>query len=252
MTRIISFITLIDDVYDVYGTLEELERFTEVIDRCDLSSMDSLPDYMKTCFQAPYNLVNEMASEYPEKNGYNINITSYLMKAWANLCKAFLNEAKWYHSGYTPSFEEYIQNGVTSSSVPLLLTHTYFLIPNSFKEEEIKNLEEYPDIICFAGKIFRMREDATGDVAKSLQCYMNQSGAPEAEAREHLTSVIHKTWKKFNEATHNSSFSQGFKNTVRTFVNVAIWSYQRGDGYTIHDPEIQSLIRSLMVQPILP
>lgn len=82
-----------------------------------------------------------------------------LFGQWANLCKAFLNEAKWYHSGYTPSFEEYIQNGVTSSSVPLLLTHSYFLIPNSFKEEEIKNLEEYPDIICFAGKIFRMVND---------------------------------------------------------------------------------------------
>ena len=33
MTRIVSLITIIDDVYDLYGTSEELKLFTEVIDR---------------------------------------------------------------------------------------------------------------------------------------------------------------------------------------------------------------------------
>ena len=33
LTKIISMITLIDDVYDVYGTLEELELLTDFIER---------------------------------------------------------------------------------------------------------------------------------------------------------------------------------------------------------------------------
>ena len=33
LTKLISLITIIDDVYDVYATLEELEMFTDTVQR---------------------------------------------------------------------------------------------------------------------------------------------------------------------------------------------------------------------------
>ncbi|KAI4331824.1 hypothetical protein L6164_016780 [Bauhinia variegata] len=63
MTKVNALITLIDDIYDVYGTLEELELFTNVVDRWDVNAMDTLPEYMKICFIQLYNFLNEVACE---------------------------------------------------------------------------------------------------------------------------------------------------------------------------------------------
>ncbi|KAK4858829.1 hypothetical protein QYF36_022669 [Acer negundo] len=60
-TKIIALITAIDDIYDVYGTLEELELFIDGVDRWDIQAMKELPNYMKICFLTLFNFVNEMA-----------------------------------------------------------------------------------------------------------------------------------------------------------------------------------------------
>jgi (-)-germacrene D synthase len=37
LTKVIAMTSIIDDIYDVYGTLEELELFTEAIERLKLT-----------------------------------------------------------------------------------------------------------------------------------------------------------------------------------------------------------------------
>ncbi|XP_061354026.1 terpene synthase 10-like [Gastrolobium bilobum] len=249
-----ALVTTIDDVYDVYGTLEELELFTEAIDRWDLNAIDNLPDYMKICFHTLYNFVHEMALEVQEKNGYNI--TPYLKKAWADICKSYLIEAKWYHSGYKPSFGEYIENGWISISAPVILVHAYFAIPHSFRNDDLVNLEEYSDIIrCIIIRLANdlgtyKREIETGDIPKSIQCYMNESGASEGDAREYVKSIMCKTWTKMNEEARSSSFSRSFIETAINLTRMALWMYQHGDGVSIQDSEIKSRILSLLIQPI--
>ncbi|KAK3003871.1 hypothetical protein RJ639_019211 [Escallonia herrerae] len=68
-TKVNALITTIDDVYDVYGTLEELELFTSVIESWDVHQMEQLPDCMKICFLALYNFVNEMAYDVMKEQG---------------------------------------------------------------------------------------------------------------------------------------------------------------------------------------
>ncbi|CAL5435427.1 unnamed protein product [Camellia sinensis] len=108
-TKVFTLITIIDDVYDVYGSLEELELFTNAVERWDISAMEQLPDYMKICFLALFNSINEMAYDALKEQG--LHIISHLKKV-----------------------------------------------------DELQR----------------------GDVPKSIQCYMHETGASENDAREHM------------------------------------------------------------------
>ncbi|KAK8969311.1 hypothetical protein KSP40_PGU008472 [Platanthera guangdongensis] len=123
LARICCFITTIDDVYDVYGTLDELELFTEVVDKWEFSALELLPDYMKTCLILLFNTMNEIASINSTVQGSYV--LSYLRQSWADLCKAFLIEARWYHTGYTPTLNEYLENAWVSVSSNVLLAFAY-------------------------------------------------------------------------------------------------------------------------------
>ncbi|KAK7349816.1 hypothetical protein VNO77_07534 [Canavalia gladiata] len=256
MTKINSLVTTIDDVYDVYGTMEELKLFTEAVDRWNLNAMDNLPHYMKICFLALYNFVNDTAFETLQQNGYYI--TPYLKKVWTDLCKSYYIEAKWYHNGYTPSFQEYIENAWISISAPVVLVHAYFSIPHLLKKEDFVYLKEYTSIIQLSAVIARLandlatykRENEIGDVPKSIQCYMNENGVSEAEACEYIKSIMYTTWKKMNKETNNSFFSRNFTDTAINLARMALCMYQHGDGHTIQDLKIKNHILSLIIQPI--
>ncbi|CAL5435345.1 unnamed protein product [Camellia sinensis] len=66
-TRINILATCVDDVYDAYGTLDELQLFTNAIDRSK-----QLPDYMKICFLGLFNTINEMAYVTLKEHGVHI------------------------------------------------------------------------------------------------------------------------------------------------------------------------------------
>uniref|UniRef100_A0A7N2MJ25 Terpene synthase metal-binding domain-containing protein n=1 Tax=Quercus lobata TaxID=97700 RepID=A0A7N2MJ25_QUELO len=71
-TKLNVLITVLDDIYDVYGTIDELELFTDVVERWDINSMDGLPNYMKICFLALHNSVNEMAFDILKEQEFHI------------------------------------------------------------------------------------------------------------------------------------------------------------------------------------
>ncbi|XVF14986.1 hypothetical protein REPUB_Repub09cG0109400 [Reevesia pubescens] len=258
-TKVNALITAIDDVYDVYGTLDELELFTDAVDRWDINATQRLPNYMKICFHALHNSINEMAFDTLKEQG--IDVIPFLKKMWANLCKAYLLEAKWYYTGYMPTLQEYIDNAWISISGSVMLGHAY-LVTDSITKEGLQSFEEYyPNIICWSSIIVRLADDLgtssyelkRGDVPKSIQCRMHESGTSEEDAREHIRKLIDSTWKKMNEdRIAKSPFSQMFIEIAMNLARVSQCMYQHGDGHSIEDGETKDRVLSLFVQPIPP
>ncbi|XP_042478206.1 (-)-germacrene D synthase-like isoform X2 [Macadamia integrifolia] len=74
LTKVITMTSIIDDTYDVYGTLEELKLFTDAIDRWDISGMEQLPEYMKVLYSALLDVYNEIKQNLIKKGqSYRVN-----------------------------------------------------------------------------------------------------------------------------------------------------------------------------------
>ncbi|KAK4276119.1 hypothetical protein QN277_019108 [Acacia crassicarpa] len=257
MTKVNALITSIDDIYDTYGTWEELQLFTRVVDRWDTNALDELPDYMKICFLALYNFVHEVAFDFLQDNGQNI--IPHLKKAWSDLCKSYLVEARWYYYDYKPTLQEYMENAWISISAPVILVHTYFALPTITNDENFVRLEDYCETIHSSATILRLandvgtskREKETGDIPKAMECYMNETGASESDARRHINSLVFEAWKKINKEAANSSYSKSFIRIAENLARMSLYMYQHGDGHTVQGPQTINHITSLLFQPIV-
>ncbi|MCD7445886.1 hypothetical protein HAX54_015611 [Datura stramonium] len=73
-------LTTIDDIYDVYGTLDELELFTDIVDRWDINAIEQLPRYAKSTSLALFTH-DELAYDVLKEQRVQHNFT-YKEGAW--------------------------------------------------------------------------------------------------------------------------------------------------------------------------
>uniref|UniRef100_A0A5B7B6Z2 Terpene synthase metal-binding domain-containing protein n=1 Tax=Davidia involucrata TaxID=16924 RepID=A0A5B7B6Z2_DAVIN len=225
--------------------------------RWEIDAVKTLPDYMKLCFLALYNTVNEMAYDTLKEQG--VDIIPHLTKAWADMCKAFLVEAKWCDTKYTPTFKAYLDNGWQSVSGVLILVHAYFFTSKNITKEALEGLDEHHDLLRWSAMIFRLCNDLgtstaeleRGETANSITCYMRDTGLSEEHARVYIRGLIDDTWKKMNEdGVANSPFAKPFVETVFNLARIAQCTYQHGDGHGAPDIRSKNRVSSLIIEPI--
>ncbi|CAN4083877.1 unnamed protein product [Withania somnifera] len=246
LTKVIQFILIIDDVYDIYGSLADVQQFTHAIEKWDPKEVQRLPECIQICFRALHDTVEEMSAEIQRKNG-GPSALPHLKQAWVNFCKALLVEATWYHKSHIPTIEEYLDNGWTSSSGPLLSCHVIFGLSNYKTTNETLDLcNSCQEIIYHTSVIIRLCNDQgtstaeleRGDVASSIICYMQEENISEDVAREHIESIILNSWKKINYLFN--TLSRSHRKIIKHVINEARMAhvmYHSGDGFGVQGGE---------------
>ncbi|BAT92207.1 hypothetical protein VIGAN_07088600, partial [Vigna angularis var. angularis] len=237
LAKTICILLVMDDIFDTYGTSDELVLFTEAIKRWDLDAMEQLPEYMKISYLALYNTIQEIACRIQMEHGQTV--LSCLKRTWIDIFEAFLKEAKWFSNKYVPTFEEYLANGVISSGSYMALVHATFLIGDGISKETISLMNPYPRLFSCSGEILRLWDDLgtsreeqeRGDNACSLQCLMTENNiSDEIVARKQIRGFIRNLWPELNSlalTTASLPFS-----VIKASLNMARTSqviYQNGD-----------------------
>ncbi|KAG8635276.1 probable terpene synthase 13 isoform X2 [Manihot esculenta] len=256
LTKSISFIYLIDDIFDVHGTLDELILFTEVIKRWDISAAEQLPDYMTTCFKALDNVTNEISYKVYKQHGWNP--VNSLRKAWGSLCSAFLVEGRWFASGQLPSAEEYLENGIVSSGVHVVLVHVFFLLGHGLTREAVELVNSYPPIISSSATILRLwddlgtakDEDQDGHDGSYIEYYMKENeGCKVENAREQVKQKISEAWKQLNkECLFRKPFSSTFTDACLNLARMVPLMYNYDHKQRL--PVLECLVNSLLTETV--
>lgn len=213
VAKTVAILITIDDVFDKYGTIEDLSLFTLAVKRWDVDAIENLPDYMKICYMALYNTTTEIAQKILKEHG--IKVLHFLSRVWIDTIEAYMTEAKWFQNGQIPSVKDYIENGITTGGSYMTLVHAFFLMGEGITNHNIQLMRKpYPKLFSTSGRILRFWNDLGtskeekdfGDNASLISVLMKEKNlSSEDEAREHIKQFIRQSWREMNTNLLDSS-----------------------------------------------
>ncbi|XP_004298303.1 PREDICTED: (-)-germacrene D synthase-like [Fragaria vesca subsp. vesca] len=252
--------TVLDDVYDAYGTYEELERFTEAIERWDIFVVDQLQ--LPQCMEVCYKGLLDSYSGYEEKladegNLYRIEFAKEAIKIQL---RGYFQEAKWLKEKYTPTMDEYIPNALDTSFYPMAIT-TSVGMGGLVIKDTMDWVLNHPKIVKATTLIGRLLNDMAGhkfeqtneQCASSVECYMNHYGVGEEEAKIALTKQKDAAWKDLNQELLDLHSSNSIpKPLLQIILNLARSSeviYKNMEGFN-NSSALKGFIDSLLIEPV--
>ncbi|MBA0690756.1 hypothetical protein Goari_008415 [Gossypium aridum] len=250
--------SFIDDAYEAYGLYEELQYFTDAIERFDISSMDELPTAnQKKLYETLLHVIGE-AEYLVQKEGRSYAIP-YTKDEWKKYVKAEQIECRRKQEKDVPTFDEYMETGMYTCATRLSMTqiligmeeadqNAFHWILNS-NNKYLKALQIccrlYNDIVS------NEDEEKRGFKTASM-CYMKQYNVSRKEAIEAFQAKIGDAWKDINEGCMRPTMGVPMQ-VVRATLNyqrLLDLVYRDNDGYTKPNISLQQLITKVLIQPI--
>ncbi|CAI0374741.1 unnamed protein product [Linum tenue] len=259
LTKLTMLVSINDDMYDVYGTIDELELFTATVQRWD-TSMKDLPEYMKLLYGAIIDVLDEVdAITTREGRPYCLD---YGKQAEKNQMRAYLAEARWFAEGKVPTIEEYRRVGVYSCTYPLLAYSALAGMGDKAPKEAFDWLLADPKILVALSDHCRLMDDIVshefeqkrGHVSSSVECYMKQHDVSRVEAVDALNRTVEDDWKVINEECLDINrpdfVSKEAISMLVGLVRVMEVIYKDFDGYTFSNTTTMDMMNALLVTPI--
>ncbi|KAL0419575.1 UNVERIFIED_CONTAM: Gamma-cadinene synthase [Sesamum radiatum] len=273
--KILPMLTVMDDTYDNYATLEEADLFTEILERWDINEIDRLPDYMKIIYRFILNL-NEDYEIEATKQG-KLFAVPYAKRTLKQVAKAYNQHMQWFMGGQMPTYEEYIVNTVVTSCIYVILLGIIPGIKSASNEtidwlmtepkaliastrvcryaDDVGSDEIVISFICYDFIVFafgKKREGKGGTMPTAVDCYVKQYGASKEEAVDKFNELFEDAWKDLNTEWSTKTTSKDMMEELLNHARVAELTYKNGrDGYTNPQKYLAPQIVALFVHPIL-
>ncbi|GMN68227.1 hypothetical protein TIFTF001_037285 [Ficus carica] len=256
LSRLIAITTVIDDVYDAFGLIDELKVFTDAFERWDMSCINQLPQYMQPSYEALLDLFREVEDEL-KKQG-RIYRVPYAIESMKCLLRGYLKEAQWFSQKYVPTLEEHRELSLVTCTYPTLITIAYVGMGDVVTKETFDWMLTNPKIVEASSIVSRFMDDIVGHKfeqkrghpASGIECYVKQNGASEEEAYEVFTELIVNAWKDINEECLKKSMPKQILEVAFNFARVMDVLYKVEDSFTLAGKALIHAITAMLIDPV--
>ncbi|MQL69414.1 hypothetical protein Taro_001706 [Colocasia esculenta] len=257
-TKVLGLASLLDDIYDSFGTLEELEVFTEILRGWEAHPSEQLPECLNIYLITLINAVKELEEELA-KDGHQYR-AHFLRQEIAKAAMAYLEEAKWSNEGYVPPFEVHLGVILISALFQTITCGCFLGLGEIATSEAFDWLASFPKILKASTVIGRLmndiasyeREKKQDHVASSIECYMKEYGTTFEDARGKLQEMIEDGWKDINrESLEPTKLPMPLLMPSLNLARASVTFYRSEfDGYTDSSQAIKDHITLLFTQSI--
>ncbi|KAK2967983.1 hypothetical protein RJ640_027643 [Escallonia rubra] len=258
VAKTVAMISVLDDTYDAYGTVEELQLFTDSVERWDISVINQLPEYMKPLYAALLGLYDGFEEEMT-KQGKSY-AACYAREHMKDLVKAYNTEAKWFLAGYLPRFDEYMDIASVTSTNFVLASACFLGMAEVATKEAYDWLRTKPKSLMACVTIGRLVDDIAtyevekerGQLATGIECYMKEHDVSKEEAISEFKTRIEDAWKDLNEELMKpTSVSKHLVIRIMNLARLLDVTYKNfDDGYTHPEKVLKAHVLKLLVNPV--
>ncbi|PIN08371.1 Ent-kaurene synthase [Handroanthus impetiginosus] len=127
-------ITVVDDFFDVGGSLEELKNLIQLVEAWDA---DVSTEFTSQNVQIIFSPLRRTSCEIGDKAfiRQERNVTDHIIEIWLDLLNSMMKEAEWAKENSLPTVDEYMSNAYVSCALgPIVLPDLYLIGPKLSKE----------------------------------------------------------------------------------------------------------------------
>uniref|UniRef100_A0A0D9ZJ63 Terpene synthase N-terminal domain-containing protein n=1 Tax=Oryza glumipatula TaxID=40148 RepID=A0A0D9ZJ63_9ORYZ len=223
VAKLIALVTVMDDTYDAHATIEECHQLNTAIQRWDKSAISILPDYLKKYYSKLLINFKEFEDQVTDNQKYMFQKQSTY----------YLQEAEWSNQKYKPGFKDQVVLSTKSSAVQLLCVAAMVGWGGTMTTEA-----------------FEWRGKNKGDVASSVECYMNESGVTSEVAFAKINALVEDEWRSINQTRlEHRTLLPMVQRIVNFTVSMVLFYDDRKDAYTF-GTLLREIVESLFVNPV--
>nr|WBO38677.1 terpene synthase 6 [Aquilaria agallochum] len=257
LTKVIALTSLLDDMYDAYGTIEELELLTQAVQRWDRNAINGLNnECSKELYQILLDVYDEIGEDMAKLGkSYRLNYAVEMMKRQARI---YLTEARWLSQNYTPTLEEYLKLGIYTSTCPLLTLSSVLGMGDNINRDAFEWFLSTPKILTASSLITRLLDDIMtnefeknrGHVDSAIDCYMKEHEVTKQEAVKELYKQVESAWKDVNEELlRPTEVPKAVLMRVLNFSRCCHIVYADTDAYTFPD-YLKDFVAALLIHQL--